>query len=209
MRQSFIVLLALILFGGACRKDPNFDQLSSNFVVVTNVDQNANFANYKTFYISDTLTYLSNTSTDTILFDNNAKQIVAAIKQNMAARGFTFVPKSAQPDLGINAGIVKNTNAGYVYPGWWGGYPGWWDPWYWGWPSYPYYYPWTVAYVITSGSVIVDIVDLKNAARTKIIDVLWSDVSSGALGSDINGNLQRGINSINQAFAQSPYIKTN
>ncbi|MBN9299483.1 MAG: DUF4136 domain-containing protein [Filimonas sp.] len=202
----FVMLFALSL--GACRKEPDFSQLSSNFVVVTSKDPAATFSQYKTYYISDTVGYISTSSTDTILVGPSAQALVKAVKDNMTARGYQFVPKNANPDLGINLGVVKNVNAGVVYPGWWWGYPGWWDPWYWGW-FYPYYYPYTVTYVVTTGTVISDLIDLKNVAASKQLKVLWSAVSGGAVGSDVNTNLQRGINAINQSFTQSPYIKAN
>jgi hypothetical protein len=203
---AWLGLPALLLLG--CLKDPDFEQLSSNFVVVTKADSIANFSNYKTYYISDTLGLVSDNVNDTILIGTTAQALVNAVKQNLNARGYTFVPKGAHPDIGVNLGIIKTTNVGVVYPGWWYGYPGWWDPWYWG-GYYPYYYPWSYYYVVETGTLIVDLIDQKNSNATHTMRVLWTAFAGGALGSDVNANVQRGVDAINQSFTQSSYIKRN
>ena len=209
MKQKISVLVFATLVAAvfSCRKSPNFDQLSSNFTVVTNYDANAVFQDYATYYISDTIAYIGGSNSDTILYDNNAKQLVDAVKQNMDARGYTFVAKNAHPDIGINMGAIKVTNTSVIYPGWWWDYPGWWDPWYWGW-YYPYYYPWSVAYSITTGTIMIDMIDLKNADAKKTERVIWTAVMGGALGST-STNVQLAVNAINQAFVQTPEIKAN
>jgi hypothetical protein len=208
MKRNLLFVMLFVMVMSACRKSPDFDQLSSNFVVATNRDPAASFNSYKTYYISDTVAYLSSTSTDTIITGPNALALVNAVKSNMNARGYTFAAKNTKPDLGINLGVVKNINATVMYPGWWWGWYGWWNPWYWGW-YYPYYWPYPVTYVVTTGTVIMDLVDLKNASAQHELKVVWTAVNGGAVGSDVSSNVQRGVNSINQAFTQSPYIKAN
>lgn len=210
MQKKFLLLLISGVFLlGSCRKDPDLSQLSTNFVVTSNTDETVSFSSYKTYFISDTVAaYVSTNPKDSIITDSVAAQLVAAVKQNMSARGYTFVPLSSHPDLGITMGVAKNVNATTVYPGWWDGWAGWVDPWYWGW-YYPYYYPWSVTYVITTGSVVIDMIDLKNAVANQTERVIWSSLSGGALGTNGNSNLQRGVNAINQAFKQSPLVKAN
>lgn len=204
--KRFTLLLALAAASMAgCRKEPDLSTLSSNFVVQTDRDPAADFGSYKTFYISDTIAYLSSNKNDSILVDDNAKSVVNSIKDNLTQRGYTFVPHNGHPDLGINTVAIKDITVGVVYPGYWWGYPGYWDPWYWGW-YYPYYYPWTTAYAITTGSVIVEMIDLKNVDANEKLDVIWTINLNGALGS-ASTNTQLAINGINQAFVQSPYVK--
>lgn len=204
--KRFTLLLALAASVlAACRKEPDLSTLSSNFVVQTDRDPAANFGSYKTFYISDTIAYLSSNKNDSILVDDNAKTVVNTIKDNLTKRGYTFVPRTSHPDLGINTVAIKDITVGIVYPGYWWGYPGYWDPWYWGW-YYPYYYPWTTAYAITTGSVIVEMIDLKNADANDKLDVIWTINLNGALGSS-STNTTLAVNGINQAFVQSPYVK--
>jgi hypothetical protein len=60
--------------------------------------------------------------------------------------------------------------------------------------------------VYQTGSLIVEIVDLKNITKPgDMLDVLWTNWNGGALGST-STNLENALNSINQAFIQSPYI---
>jgi hypothetical protein len=204
-RFNHLLLLTLILLA-ACRKEPDLSSLSGNFVVQTDRDPNTQFNTFKTFYISDTVAYISTNPNDSILTDNTAKQLVAQIRKNMEARGYTYVSRGAKPDLGINTIAVKDVTVGVVYPGYWWGYPGYWDPWDWGW-YYPYYYPWATTYAVTTGSVIAEIIDVKNAQANQKLDVTWTMNLNGALGSSASTNLQRALDGIDQAFRQSPYLK--
>jgi hypothetical protein len=198
-------VLLLTFFEYGCLKSPDYDQLSSNFVVATNTDSSAVFSNYKTYFISDSVTIISGTGGDTILNDANTKKLVDAVKENMKARGYTFVSKAAVPDLGLMMGIAKNTYVGVVYSGWWDAYAGWWDPWYWGW-YYPYYYPWATYYSITTGTLVITMADLKHAQANHTLQILWDAVAGGAIGDNLSTNVQRGVDAINQAFTQSPRV---
>jgi len=210
MKKKFFIVFffGFLTLTFSCRKDPDFNQLSTNFTVITNLDSSANFRDFHTYYISDTIAWVGGKDDDSILYDDNSKLLVQTVKDNMNARGYTFVSKNSNPDLGFNMGAVKTTTVSIVYPGWWWGYPGWWDPWYWGW-YYPYYYPWSVAYAVTTGSVIVDMVDLKDAQSHRVETIIWSAVANGALGSSTSTNVQRGVDAINQAFKQTPEISAN
>lgn len=201
----FCASLLTLLF--ACRKTPDLSELSTNFVVQTGVAPGTSFSEYKTFYISDTVAFISSNPNDSILTDDLAKQLVAKLRTNLEARGFTYVPKALKPDLGVNTVVIKDIDVGVYYPGWWWGYPGYWDPWYWGW-YYPYYYPWSVAYAISTGSVLTDIIDLKNVAANQKIEVVWSMSLNGALSTTTTTNVQRTMDGIDQAFVQSPYLTT-
>ncbi|MGX5820358.1 DUF4136 domain-containing protein [Chitinophaga lutea] len=207
MKRNTTLLLALLIYLSACRKEPDLSELSGNFVVQTDAASGTNFSAYKTYYISDTIALVSDNKKDSILIGAGAQQVIAAIKQNMSARGYTFVPKIAKPDLGINTVAFKNVTVGVVYPGWWWGYPGYWDPWYWGW-YYPYYYPWSVAYAVTTGSLIGELIDLKNVDASQKLQVIWTFSLNGALGSD-QTNTTRAVDGVNQAFTQSEYLKAN
>lgn len=206
--QRSILYVAALLSLSACRKEPDLSKLSAEFVVQTAVASGSNFSDYKTFYISDTVAYISTDPKDSILTNDIADQLTAQIRKNLEARGFRYVPIGSSPDLGVNTLAVKDVDVGVVYPGWWWGYPGYWDPWYWGW-YYPYYYPWSVAYSVTTGSVIAEIIDLKHVNENQKLQVTWTMSLNGALGSSSSTNLQRALTGIDQAFTQSPYLKTN
>ena len=198
--------LLLTVLQEGCLKSPDFDQLSADFVVTTKTDSSKNFSSFRTYYISDTVAYHSDVVTDTILNNASSKQLVDAVKQNMNSLGYTFVAKGGKPDLGINMGVLKNTTVSVVYGGWWDYWYGWWDPWYWGW-YYPYYYPWAYAYSITTGSVVITMADLKDAPTDQNLRIVWLSIMGGAVGDNLDANVQRGVTAINQAFTQSPLLK--
>jgi hypothetical protein len=200
--KKIILLLSCMPMFIACITPPDYDDLSSEFIVSTNLDQTADFTSYATYYISDTIAKLGGTGNDTIWHDADATQIVAQIKQNMEARGYTYVQRHQNPDIAMAAGAVEVVTVDY-YPGWWAGYPGWF-PW-----DYPYYYPWSTVYAYDSGSVIIDAYDAKNAASKGQYRAIWGSVTFGALNSSDDVNLNRAERAIDQSFEQSPYFKAN
>ncbi len=206
MKKLFLLWVLTPLLMAGCRKTPNLDDLSYKFVVATNADKEADFNTYNTYFVSDTIRYLSNTSNDTILIGGDAQQLIDAIKSNMADLGYTFANKNANPDVGLNVMVVKDLNINtIVYPDWWWD---WYYPWYWYDWYYPPYYPWSYTYAYTTGTVYISMVDLKNAPSTKKLRVVWDALMGGALGTQAQ-NIAEGVDAIDQAFKQSDYLKTN
>src|SRR3954465_2787934 len=85
----------------ACRKVNNLEELQTAFVVQTAKATAANFGGYKTYFISDTIRMKSDNPNDTLYTGADALALVNTVKQNMSKLGYTFVPRSAHPDLGI------------------------------------------------------------------------------------------------------------
>jgi hypothetical protein len=208
MKIRYLLALGLVVFV-SCRKSPDLGQLSVAFAVQTSKQPDANFSNYKTYYISDTIALRTTDPKDTLWFDADAKQLVDAVKTNMNARGYTFVSSShSNPDLGLGLTAIKDLNVGVIYPGWWWGY---WGGCYWGYCGYPPYYPWYggggIVYSIPTGTIILDMIDLKNAQANQKLYVPWGSVMSGGLGYT-NDDIQLGVQAIDQSFTQSPYVQT-
>src|SRR5205085_91144 len=194
-------LLAMIT---GCRKTPNFDQLSYQFTVSTSLDTKAKFTEYKTFFISDTVVYVGGVGSDSILPAAQAAQLVTAVKTNLTGYGYTFVPRSGNPDVGLTLTAIKDiTVVVSSYPGWWDGYYGCY------WYCWGYYYPWTSVYSYTTGTVIVTMYDLKNANHNQQVKAIWNITALGALGSSGTTTIKPGVDGINQGSTQSPYLKTN
>ena len=208
MKKTHLLFLLFLSTLFSCRKYPDTGQLSNSFVVQTSQEPGANFGSYKTYYISDTIAAIATDPNDSLWFDNDAKQLVDAVKTNMNARGYTFVASShANPDLGLGLTVIKDLNIGVIYPGYWWGY---WGGCYWGYCGYPPYYPWYgggIVYSVPTGTLVLDMIDLKNASADEKLSVPWGSVMSGGLGN--SNDIQLGIEAIDQAFAQSPYIQTN
>ena len=208
--DSIIIFSMLILmFLSYCRKPVGFQQLTSGFTVVTHADVAALFSSYSTYFISDTVINLSGSASDTLITGSAAAALVATVKDNMNNRGYSFVPHTSQPDLGIAVCVLRDIRTSIAYyPGWWDDVSGYWDPLYWvSNNSYPYYYGWTTTYTYKDASLIVNLIDLKNAPVNKKLSVIWHVSGFNPYKQDSATNLQASINVISQAFAQSPYLK--
>ncbi len=141
-----ILFLAVALT--ACQKEPNLSDLSSDYVVYTDYDKSANFANYRTYYLPDSVLLITNDSKASYWINDDANYILDALTDNMAARGFTKVDTKEEAEMGLQISYIEDVRYFVDYPNnnWWWGYPGYWGPGYWGpyWSNW--YYPYPVVY---------------------------------------------------------------
>jgi hypothetical protein len=95
--------------------------------------------------------------------------------------------------------------SGWYPGGWWGWYP--WYPgggWYPGYPGYGY------TYNFSTGTVNITMIDPQRwDPNNPEVGPVWSGALNGLLGDTRAGASTRIRNGINQAFAQSPYLKVN
>jgi hypothetical protein len=212
LKNSTIAALLFFMLPGlnSCRKVPDFNRLSNNLVAITNRDTAVKFADYSTYYISDTIAYVSNVpNSDTIITGEPASSIINAVKANMSSRGYQYTALGSNPDLGIKVtAINKLRNSASYPPGWWWGHPGYPGGCYWGW-CLPNYYPYPVVFGYRVGDIIVEVLDLKNAASNDVLKVIWVLDGTGQLSSSSQTNTTLAINAINQGFIQSPYFRKN
>jgi hypothetical protein len=207
MKQLYLMPICLVLLL-ACKKTPDLSQLKANFLVQTSKTPEANFANYHTYFISDTIPIRTPNPDDTIWVGSDPQQLINAVKQNMSDRGYTLTTHGGNPDLGLTLYGLKDLNIGVIYPGWWWG--GYWGGCYWGYCGYPPYYGYgyPLYYSITTGTLVLEMIDLKNANADGKLNVLWTSVMSGGLGFTSN-DLALGVEAVHQAYTQSPYITTH
>src|SRR3954471_9507479 len=111
----FIVPLSALVFF-SCRKLPNTEDLTAVPLVQTTKASTANFANYKTYYMPDTISLTTDNPLDSIWVGNDALQLINAAKANMAKAGYTFVDRKNKPDIGLVLYAIKNLNIGVIYP---------------------------------------------------------------------------------------------
>ncbi|MDM9631582.1 DUF4136 domain-containing protein [Robiginitalea aurantiaca] len=160
-----MLLLVLGLFLGGC----------SSVDVLTDYDQTATFANYKTYAFYKTGIDRAQIS------DLDKRRILRAIEDEMALKGFV---KSEDPDLLVSifttekerVDVYNNVGWGYGWGGAWGwGYgPGWgWGPgWGYGWgPSVS---------TSTEGALYIDLID------TRQKELIWQGRGQGTLGNTSN-----------------------
>lgn len=138
--------------------------------------------------------------------------ILDAIHENMTALGYkrARVADGDSPDVVVVVGIVASTTwlVAQSYPMWWyygGGYYGYWGGYY-GWSSY---YPWTTAVEYPTGTVVLDMLVVKEAdSENRRIPSAWIAAARG-LGSLTTSSANQKARvraTIDQAFAQSPYL---
>lgn len=177
-------------------------------LVITVFDEDYNFDTPNgTYALNDDIPLLGTDPDDMeYVTPATAALILAEIRANMTARGYTEVDVDADPDLymPVAALEVKTTVVGCGGGGWWGYYPGW------GYPGYGgCYYP--VGYSYTTGSIFITLWD-KDSRPSGDNDTTPPEWEAG-----INGLIQGSQSSINtrikkaidQAFEQSPYIQSN
>jgi hypothetical protein len=143
---------------------------------------------------------------------DNALALIQAYRTNMEKMGFIYTPSNPDADLGVQLTYMINTERYVQYygdPYWWLDYPGYWSPGYWG-DWYGYYYPHRVTYTFSTNALFADIVDLtEEQGSGKNLEILWSSYIGGPAGPSASYDVQRMKSSIDQAFAQSPYLNKN
>ena len=209
--KRFLFPAMLIAFTGlviaSCSKYPTYTVNSSDLDMVwTQYKETADFTQYKTYYIPDSILMDSTATPEEIAYmQEYYETILNKINTNMQARNFVKVDSSDSPDLGMGVSIITRTTHVVSYS-WWYYYPG-----YWGYPGYSYYYPWgTYLGSYEEGALIIDLADLKNIDQSnKLIHALWAAMIGGVLSNNDGLIDKRLINQIDQAFEQSPYLLTN
>jgi hypothetical protein len=208
MRAFSVILLVLTCM--SCMQEPETANLVKYMLVQTaynedfiNDEENI-FNTYSTFVIrEDTMGFVSNLSDTEYLVDADVPDfvnpVVAAIRDGFA-QDYEQVTDDANPDFAVNVVVLQNFsyyqtyNYGYGYPGSYYGY-------------YGYYYPMVNTYYSNYVTLLVQVVDAKNPNLQNEYPIIWS-----AYIGDLNATLDlkgKTLEAIDQAFAQSPYLKKN
>ena len=212
MTVKTIHFLAIALLAAAvssCQKDPSTSDLHREYLVYTDRDRAADFAAFETFYLPDSILIIGNNKQTEYWKDADALEIVGTVAFELEAAGFLRISEKQNADLGVQLSYVERETyfVGSNNPYWWWYYPYYWTPGYWGdWLGW--HYPYRVYYGYTAGSLLIEMLDLQ-APQTegKRLPVVWDTFIGGLLTSNESLNQQRTIEAIEQAFAQSPYLK--
>jgi hypothetical protein len=159
----------------------------------------------RTFAVPDTIVALNggtfNHAQDKVIASEVRGQFLA---HGWVERADTTGPK---PDVVVGMGTNTRTEVGISYADWFPSYG--WIP-YWGTPADPSWV-WgapagAIAYVYEVGTLVITMVDLRAPRETtKRVPVLWVAAVNGVLGD--SPVLPRVLTGIDQAFAQSPYLR--
>ncbi|HET7544467.1 MAG TPA: DUF4136 domain-containing protein [Polyangiaceae bacterium] len=222
-RSTILASAAASLF--ACHPT-GIDDSSETDVVVTRQANEYNYSQNKTYDIPDKIADLC--TVDPSQFpdagaagegptrpDLNCNEITHAfdtkilddIETHLKALGYTRVAAGETPDVVMLVGALSSNNwVAYTwYP--WNYWYYWWPPYYgWGGIYYPYY-PVTSVVNYPTGSLVMDLVSLKTSDPDHRTPAIWTGYISGLLAQGEQSSATRIDNSIDQAFAQSPYLK--
>lgn len=184
-------------------------------VVATLFDPKVDFGAIKYYEMPDTIRHITeDPDKDSPLLSREFdEEILALIAANFEARGYVRVDSNSpnEPDVFVLVGATAIQNFA-LYSGWgwypyWGWYPGWGccgPGWGWGYP------PATgVTYAFTTGTLFVDMVDPDEAdEEDQTVPVYWNGTINGVLDDSKQSKRTRITDSINQMFAQSPYLES-
>ncbi len=197
---------------------PSSDNPVDQDVVVTAPYGSYDFKQARTYSAPNEIpvTKTSNTESEPVqsaLTPDLQNAILAAVNQNMEMYGYRRVtkPEEGKPDVSLEISALGTTQTDTYYSSWsstWGGY---YAPWYGasfavGWA------PVAVPYVSTAqyGALLINMTN-PNAPdpATQTIPTLWSGAVAGLVTGTAPGASaqQRIVEGINQAFAQSTYLK--
>jgi hypothetical protein len=208
--KKLVLFLGIIAAGlTACNLEPELGELVQDMLVQTLYDEGEIngteniFETYSTFTIrEDTIGFVSSRYADTILVDDSGNDYVSSVvnlaKDSVLASGFS--EDDANPDFAVN--IVVLDNFSFVqtinYPGYYPGYYGY----------YGYYYPYVSTYYASYGTMVIEVVDIRNyAANGNKYKVIWKAII-GDLYATVDLETKT-LEAITQAFQQSPYLEKN
>ena len=208
--NKILFISAAVLLLAACHKEPYPQDSDNEYLVYTSPGKDVNFKNYKTFDIADSLLVIGEKDKPVYSQSQSALALIQAYRINMEKAGFIYTPSNPDADLGVQLTYVIKTERYVKYyddPYWWLDYPGYWPAGYWGsWTGY--YYPRPVVYTYTSNALLADIVNLTGEQEEgKPLEVLWTSYIGGPASSSLQQDVQRLTSAVDQAFAQSPYLK--
>lgn len=213
------LMLAASATASGCVAYPDSDESFDDDIVVTGYDKNVAFGEFKTFSIDPTIKIVKLSEVGepeiTDMEEQYADPIIQAVRDNMEDRGYDEVPVEDAPELGISLTGINGIVTGTV--GGWYGYYGY----YWGYPGWGYYYPYTYSYAYRTGSLVTELVELDklpppdeiedgedNGDDIRAIPVAWASIAYQVLLDGDAVNAAWAKDSVDQAFAQSPYLES-
>lgn len=215
-----LALLALFLYGCYPQGAEFVDELD---LVVTVEDNDTNYDQFLTYYIPDTIAFVS-TDPDDELDEAAQERIIGKITENLDDYGWQRLTAEEAEENGTDVlvlgTVIDNLNIA-IGGGWWDWW-GWWPGWGWyppfppgGWfPGYPGYCCYNQIYSWREGTLLVEMVDPNNGidegdADADPIPLLWMGGLNGLLEGS-QGNIQaRTDRGIDQMFTDSPYLNKN
>jgi hypothetical protein len=197
MKKKFIFYLSIALVMGSCYPGGT-EYYEDTDVVYTNYDMEFDFSSKGVYSIPDKIVKIEGDVAEgeepEYVKEPYNTQMLTQIKKNMTALGWITTEDPADADLVLFPAVWTNTTIYYWYNNWcWYYY---YCGWGWGYPSATSY---------TTGTLLMTLVadgeDYIEPTR------VWTGAINGLLSGAYN--TARVTKGIDQAFTQSPYLKTN
>ena len=198
---SLVAILGGLLLWGCYPNGPTYtDDLD---LVLTHHNPDYDFAAKNTYAMPDSIVKITGNVQEgerpEYVKDVYAEQILQKIADNMEALGWTRVALNANPGMLLTPAAWETTYIYYYY-----------DYWYWWYGGYyPYwpYYPPVYSYSYTTGTFLMNLIDPTQTGTNGNPVKQWTGALNGVLNEVYNDSRMTKL--INQAFDQSPYLKTN
>lgn len=217
MRLSFLVgpvnrgkLLMLYAAVGAallfssCYPDYNLSATDYD-LVMTRYAPGTNFGAYDTYMMPDTVIHIDGdtlTGTNKLLSRKYDQAILSTVAAHMQALGYQRVAVDTTNPADVALIVAASGSTTIYYNYWYPYYPG-----YGGWGGW--YYPPTVSVgSYSTGTLYVNMLDPAQRDSQRRFPVVWFAAANGLLNAT-SSPATRITEAIDQAFAQSPYLKTN
>lgn len=200
----FLIPTSIVLIQGCY---PNNDiSIEDSDVVLTSFNDSINFGSLSTYYMPDTVLPIVDPSDPEDYTNPYESLMLNTVASNMASYGYSRVDTTdAEPDVAVVISVLETTtvNAGWYYPYWgygWGYWGGYYPPYY---PPVPYYTSYS------TGTILINMFNRKIQGADTITTQYWSAAANGILENNTSDMQNRIETMIDQAFKQSPQIKTN
>lgn len=206
--RTFLAVSAALALT-ACGNDFVPPAVTTGQSVVTYYEPGHDYGAYATYAIVSRVGFVDSSSGTPVYSWQEAPEVLAAVERNMGARGYVLVatvdptnPPPAPPDADLAITVLGLVSTSYTY------YPcDYWNAW--GYPSYDCTHPWEwVAY--QTGLLLVDMGDLRAIVpgNPPKVPSVWAAGGYSVLTAENSANTSLAVRAIDQAFAQSPYLKT-
>lgn len=198
MKTKIFYYLSILILMGSCYPGGT-EYYEDTDIVYTNYDDQFDFASRGTYSIPDKIVNI----TGNIIVGEDPEfvkepfntQMLQKMEDNMMKLGWTKVEDPTDADLVLFPAVWTNTTVYYFYDYWCWYYP-YYCGWGWGYPSVSSY---------TTGTLLMTLVADGDDYITP--DRVWTAAANGLLSGAYN--VSRVNRAIDQAFTQSPYLKSN
>jgi hypothetical protein len=198
MKKKIVFYLSIIVLLGSCYPD-GAEYYSDLDIVYTDYDDQFDFVSKGVYSIPDKIVKIEGELADgeepEYVKEPYNTQMLQKMENNMTALGWTKTEDPANADLVLFPAVWTNTTIYY-----------WYDYWCW---YYPYYCGWGWGYPSVSSYTTGTLLMTLTADGDDYIEPsqVWTAAVNGLLSGSYD--VSRVNKAIDQAFTQSPYLKTN